>query len=431
MKNHPSKPRRPVLAALAGLAVLAFAALAAAKPGEPYEKLRVLTKVFQVVSDAYVEPIAFDELVNNAIRGILEHLDPHSSYITKEEFSAFQESTSGAFGGLGMEVTMRDGQLTVIAPIEDSPAAEAGILSDDVIVSVDGKPTRDLRLDEAVKLLKGVPGTKVIVDVLRTGWEAPRPFTLVREVIHTKSVRQKMLTPGYGYLRVSVFQEETSKQLEKAIEDLSKEAKGTLSGAVLDLRQNPGGLLDQAVSVADLFLDSGIIVSTRGRNPAQAAQYAASPNKKKYDFPLAVLIDGGSASASEIVAGALQDLGRAVVVGEPSFGKGSVQTIIKIDDGSALRLTTALYYTPSGRSIQAEGIVPDVRVSGEIVTAQAAAAETRRREADLRDHIEVNRASGAASQAADWWASDPQLARATEFLRTYVRWERSRVGGGK
>ncbi len=416
-QNTPK--RRPwrilvVLAALGSLPLLA----AARSSDEPYGKLRILSQAFKIISDNYVEPIPFDEIVNNAIRGMLEHLDPHSSYITKEEFASFQESTSGRFGGLGLEVTIRDGLLTVISPTEDSPAARAGIEPGDVIATIGGKPTRDLRLDESVVLLRGAPGTTIVLGVVRAAWEKPRDFTLTREIIQSKSVRSRALGPAYGYLRVAVFQEQTGKELEKALDALAKEAGKPLQGVVLDLRQNPGGLLDEAVAVADVFLESGIIVTTRGRKETPIDQRAATPNKVKRDFPLVVLINGGSASASEIVAGALQDQRRAVLVGEPSFGKGSVQTVVRLEDNSALRLTTALYYTPSDRSIQAKGIEPDVLVHPgvEEMGDDSADGDGRLREKDLRNHIENRQGGSGEAQKGKWWAGDAQLARAVELL---------------
>lgn len=409
-----------------------FIVLAAATFGwasDSYEKLRVLAKVFQVVSENYVEPVTFDELVNNALRGVLEHLDPHSSYITKEEFNSFQETTTGRFGGLGMEVTVRDGILTVVAPIEDTPASRAGLQTNDRIVTIDGQSTADLRLDEAVGLLKGEPGSKVVIGVIREGWDQPREFTLTREIIKTKSVRHKMLDPGYGYIRLSVFQEDSGGEVDNAIDKLAEENGASLLGLVLDLRQNPGGLLNEAVAVADIFLESGIIVSTQGRDPSKKDQRAATPNKKKRDFPLILLIDGGSASASEILAGALQDHGRAVLLGRPSFGKGSVQTIIKLDDGSGLRLTTALYYTPSGRLIQAKGIEPDFLVSQVTTPDEPAFTGLRRREKDLRDHIPNGKESAtkkSTEETAPWWQGDPQLARAVELIEGYSLFDRMR-----
>ncbi|MCB0219734.1 MAG: S41 family peptidase [Chrysiogenetes bacterium] len=426
MKSNQNSPRRRwfLVAGLLGLALFART-VAAAADDETYERLRILSKAFKVVRDGYVEPVPFDELVDNAIRGMLEHLDPHSSYITSEEFQAFSESTSGKFGGLGMEVTQRGGVLMIVTPIEDTPASRAGLEPGDLIVTIEDTSTDQLRLDEAVELLKGDPGTDVTIEVLREGWDDPKEFTLTREVIRVKSVRSKMLDPGYGYVRISVFQEDTTSQLEKALDKLSEENKGPLSGVVMDLRQNPGGLLDQAVSVSDTFLNSGIVVSTKGRDASQRQQFAATPNKTPREYPLVVLVDGGSASASEIVAGALQDHGRAVLVGEPTFGKGSVQTIIKLDDGSALRLTTAFYYTPNGRLIQARGIEPDFLV-GKAESALMKESR-RRREADLRGHLQNGQSGeqdkGEAEQA--WWLADIQLTRALQLVESYAIFDKA------
>lgn len=421
----PSRRRWFLTSALVAIA-LTVGSIGAFAADEAYERLRILSRAFKIVRDSYVEPIPFDDLVNNAIRGMLEHLDPHSSYITADEFQAFQESTRGKFGGLGMEVTQRNGLIIIVTPIENTPASRAGLEPGDAIITIEGNATDQLRLDEAVELLKGEPGTEVSFEVVREGWDDPREFTLTREIIRVTSVRAKMMDPGYGYVRISVFQEDTTAQLEKSLDELAEENETPLAGVVLDLRQNPGGLLDQAVSVSDAFLNSGIVVSTKGRDPSQRQQFAATPNKTPREYPLVVLVDGGSASASEIVAGALQDHGRAVVVGEPTFGKGSVQSILTLEDGSALRLTTAFYYTPNGRLIQALGIEPDFLVSK--TESPLAKAARRRREADLRGHLH-NGQSGQASSDEDvderWWIGDVQLTRALQLVESYAIFDKA------
>lgn len=430
MQKSPN--RSPLFRRLpAGLALaLGFttAVLVGAAGDEPYARLRVMTRAFQLVSDHYVEPIGFDRIIDNALDGVLVNLDPHSSYITREEFQAFQESTRGVFGGVGMEVTIRDGILTVISPIEGTPASRAGLQAGDRIMRIENTDTFQMTLEQAVDALKGEPGTKVTLEVMREGWEETRSFTLEREIIRTPSVEHRRVSTGMGYARIAVFQEHTAEELDNAIDEMAAKAGGELKGMILDLRRNPGGLLNQAIEVSDIFLESGIVVTTRGRGEEAKGQYNATPNRKTRDFPLVVMIDAGSASASEIVAGALQDHARAVVVGEPSFGKGSVQTIYRLEDGSALRLTTALYYTPKGRSIQARGIEPDIVVarSGPL---QTPGVDPRTREADLPGHLENGGGPDALKSDREefsWWKGDAQIERAVTLLEGHLRFEQSR-----
>ena len=290
----------------------------------------------------------------------MKTLDPHSSFMTKDEYQELMMETKGSFTGVGIEITIRDNMLTVVAPIEGSPAHKAGIKAGDKIIKIDDKPTKDMTLMDAVKNIRGPKGTKVKLTILREGESKPLEFVIVRDVIPLISVRKCMLTNNIGYIRISSFQSNTTKELIKALNQMEK--GGKLKGLILDLRNDPGGLLNQAVKVADLFLDSGVIVTTKGRKRSQNIKAIAHKNKKRRDYPIVVLVNGGTASAAEIVAGALQDNKRALIVGTRTFGKGSVQTVIPLSDGSALRLTTAKYYTPSGRCIQVTGIEPDIEL---------------------------------------------------------------------
>lgn len=326
-----------------------------------YEQLQKFSKVMEMVRRSYVEKVSDEKLIDGALSGMLSSLDPHSMYLDKDMYKQMEVDTTGKFGGLGIEITSGEGAIRIIAPIEDTPADRAGIKAGDMILKINDLITRDMTLPEAVKLMRGKPGTSVELTVVRRGVNKPLVFRLVRDVIKVKSVKSDFLAPGYAYLRITQFQEQTADLLKSDIDDLKKRAGGKLYGAVLDLRNNPGGLLDQAVAVSDLFLNKGKIVSTKSRT-GRNLSFSATPGDELDGVPLAVLINNGSASASEIVAGALQDDHRAVLVGERSFGKGSVQSVVPLPDGSAIKLTTALYYTPSGRSIQATGIVPDVPV---------------------------------------------------------------------
>jgi carboxyl-terminal processing protease len=292
----------------------------------------------------------------------MKTLDPYSAYLSPERYRELEIGTSGEFGGVGMEVTVENGVLTVITPIEDTPAAKAGIKPGDEIIAIDGKPTQGMIADEAVKILRGPKGSPVKVTLKSKDSEAPREITMIRDVIHVKSVESKLLDNGIGYVKLSQFQDKTSDELKKAIENLDSKNKGGIKGLILDLRNNPGGLLSQAVEVADQFVDQGLIVSVRGRAEDQSTEYYATKKESSRNYPLVVLVNKGSASASEVVAEALQDDKRAVILGTKTFGKGSVQTIIRLEDGSGLKLTTAKFYAPSGRSISQIGVTPDVVV---------------------------------------------------------------------
>jgi carboxyl-terminal processing protease len=333
-----------------------------ALPAETYEDLETFASVLAIVQKNYVEPVSTKRLIDGAITGMLSSLDPHSAYLTPDLYRDLQVETRGSFGGLGIEITIRNGMLTVVSPIEDTPAYHAGIKSGDQIVKIDDDFTKDMTLTDAVKRMRGPKGSKVNLTLHREG--VPDLFTVavVRDVIKIKSVKSKGLQGGFGYVRVSTFQENTSDDVQKALDQFTKEDHGKIKGLVLDLRDDPGGLLNQAVKVADEFLNGGMIVYTEGRLDSQRQKYFAHRKGEFGDYPMVVLVNGGSASASEIVAGALQDHRRAMIVGTQTFGKGSVQTILPLDDKSALRLTTARYFTPNGRSIQAVGITPDVEV---------------------------------------------------------------------
>lgn len=327
-----------------------------------YHELQVFANVLAIVQKNYVEPVSTKRLINGAISGMLSSLDPHSAYLTPQLYRDLEVETRGSFGGLGIEITIRNGLLTIVAPIEDTPAYRAGLKAGDQIIKINNDFTKDMTLTQAVKLMRGPKGTKIELTIHRAG--VPELFTvgIVRDVIKIKSVKAKTLPGGYDYVRITTFQETTDNSLEKALDRFRKEDHGKIKGLVLDLRDDPGGLLNQAVKVSNEFLDGGLIVYTQGRNESQQQKYFAQHKAKFVDYPMVVLVNGGTASASEIVAGALQDQRRAVIVGTQTFGKGSVQTILPLDNHSALRLTTARYYTPNGRSIQAVGITPDVEV---------------------------------------------------------------------
>ena len=365
-----------------------------AKPGAddpaalPLEELRVFAEVFGRIKNDYVESVDDKNLLRYAIRGMLGGLDPHSAYLSEDEFNDLRVGTSGEFGGLGIEVGMEDGFVKVIAPIDDTPAQRAGILAGDVIVRLDNKPVKGLSLDAAVKQMRGKPGSELILTVVREGVEKPLEIKVIRAVIKVASVKQRILEPGFGYIRVSHFQARTPEDMLRSLSKLKKANGGRLNGLVLDLRNNPGGVLNAAVAISDAFLTEGTIVYTEGRVNDSQLKFKAAPDDLLEGAPLVVLVNGGSASASEIVAGALQDHNRAVVMGRQTFGKGSVQTIIPINDNSAIKLTTARYYTPNGRSIQAEGIVPDIILEDVTVASKESGGSDAVKEADLAGHLQ-------------------------------------------
>ena len=422
-----------------------------------YDDLSLFTSVLTLVRGNYVEPIDDSDLIRGAVRGMLEELDPHSSFLDVEAYEEMQVDTKGEFHGLGIEITkQRDGFIEVISPIEGTPADRAGIMARDLIVKIcptevpedwedDCRSTKSMTLFEAVSLMRGKRGTEITIDIFRQGFDEPEPFTVVRDVVKVVSVSGELLEPGYGYVRVRAFQESSVEELESALAEIHAEAGEPLEGLVLDLRDNPGGLLDQAVRIADLWLSDGLIVYTKGRRENQRQDFLAHGQETEPDYPIAVLVNGGSASASEIVAGALQDQRRALIVGQDTFGKGSVQTVFPLEGDHGLRLTTALYYTPSGRSIQEVGISPDIVVAR---VAEFAGAHPRRRtrEADLEGHFtqgdadpkaltdevadEVTDAADEAgdegSEASDDEATDHQLDRAIEVLKSWTYFDNLR-----
>ncbi|MFQ6021356.1 MAG: S41 family peptidase [Acidiferrobacterales bacterium] len=357
----------------------------AAKAGAgalPLDELRTFTEVFSKIKSDYVEDVADKKLLEDAIDGMLAGLDPHSTYLDPQGYKEVRIGTEGQFGGLGIEVTMENGFVKVVSPIEDTPAARAGLKPGDLIVRLDDKAVKGLTLTEAVKLMRGKPGSDITLTVVREGETKPLKFTITRAVIKIRSVKSRMLEPGYGYLRITQFQANTGRNLKTAVRKLEEENKGKLRGVVLDLRNNPGGVLNAAVAVSDAFLDDGVIVYTEGRVADSKLKFSATPSEALEDAPMVVLVNGGSASASEIVAGALQDHKRAIVMGTKTFGKGSVQTIMPMSNGAALKLTTARYYTPSGRSIQATGIDPDI-ITEEATLTKSETDKDRLKEADL------------------------------------------------
>ena len=393
-----------------------------------YEQLQIFSDVLDIVQENYVEEADSKELVEGAITGMLRTLDPHSSYLNPDAYKELQVETKGSFGGIGIEITIRDGFLTVVSPLEGTPADELGIEAGDQILQVDGEPTKEMTLMEAVTKMRGPKGTKVVLTIMREGFVKPKDFVITRATIAIKSVRAKTLETGYGYIRLSQFQSTTAKDLRQALTKLEKENQ-PMKGLILDMRNNPGGLLDQAVKVSDEFLDEGLIVYTGGRLKSQDMRFEAHTNTRPHRYPIVVLVNEGSASAAEIVAGALQAHKRAVVVGMKTFGKGSVQTVMPLRNGAALRLTTSLYYTPNGRSIQAKGIEPDIVVQRELLRKQDDESGRLRviREEDLKNHMDgegeteskTEPDTGRDSESKQQLENDNQLARALDVLKSW------------
>ena len=413
-----------LLAATAALTLSATPLQAATEEAQgklPLDELRTFADVYNQIRIGYVEEIDDSTLLEYAIQGMLMGLDPHSVYMNKDDFSALQEGTSGEFSGLGLEVGIQDGYITIISPIDGSPAAAANLQSGDVILKLDNAPVQGMTLNEAIELMRGPKGSEIELTIGRAGESQPFSVTLVRDTIKVASVRGRWLEPGYGYIRIAQFQLDTGEDVEKALDKLLKEGK--LKGLILDLRNNPGGVLSASVNVAGLFLNGGPVVYTEGRLPNSDMHFNAQPGDITDGAPIVVLINAGSASASEIVAGALQDRGRAVVMGSTSFGKGSVQTILPLSESRAIKLTTARYFTPNGRSIQAEGIVPDILVERAQVTAYDNAGQIT--EADLSGHLGNSSAESDAKKtrassariAAELLASDNQLYEALALLK--------------
>ncbi len=385
----------------------------------PLEDLRTFTEIFAKIKNDYVEPIEDKALLENAIRGMLAGLDPHSAYLVPEDYKELQAGTSGEFGGLGIEVGMEDGFVKVISPIDDTPADRAGVEAGDLVIRLDDTPVKGMALSDAVKIMRGKPGTDIVLTIVRDGEDAPLKITITRDVIRVTSVKSDMLDPGYGYVRISQFQSRTGDNLQEALAKLENTAGGPLKGLILDLRNNPGGVLSAAVSVSDAFLKDGIIVYTEGRLDDAKLKFNAKPTDILDGAPMVVLVNGGSASASEIVAGALQDHQRAIIMGQKTFGKGSVQTILPMDNGSALKLTTAKYYTPSGVSIQAKGISPDIELENLTLADADKPATARIKEADLARHLEGEGDKKGSGQDAE----KDKKARAPLARRDYAVYE--------
>ncbi|HYR72645.1 MAG TPA: S41 family peptidase [Candidatus Acidoferrum sp.] len=380
-----------------------------------YENLRLFTEVLSIVQSQYVDEVAPKDIIYNAIKGTLRGLDPHSSFLDPEMYREMQVETSGSFGGLGIEITLRDDVLTVVAPIEGTPAYRAGIQPGDRILKIEGLSTKDMQLSDAVKRMRGKPGSKITISIVREGWAEPKDFFITREQIRVQSVRANQLEPGIEYIRLRQFQEQTANDLEVSLDKYVKEGK--IQGLVLDLRNNPGGLLTSAVEVTEKFLESGkLVVYTEGRVRNQNMRFSSNAKRVFSDFPIVVLVNQGSASASEIVAGALQDWGRAVVIGTQSFGKGSVQTIIPLSDGSGLRLTTAKYFTPKGRSIHGKGITPDIIVEAPKPAPVAAGSDAP---------VPTPPASETPQEQLK---RDPQLQRALDLLKAMKILDKGRPG---
>jgi len=386
----------------------------------PFEDLQAFTEVFSRVKSDYVETVDDKKLIEDAIRGMLSGLDPHSSFLNTSEFSDLKIGTTGQFGGLGIEVGMENGFVKVISPIDDTPAARAGVQASDLIIKLDKQSVKGMSLNDAVKIMRGKPNTDIDLTIVREGEPNPLVIKITREIIRVKSVKNRMLEPGYGYVRITNFQSRTTTDLLKAISDLQKQEQ--LKGLVLDLRNNPGGVLNGAVGVSDAFIDDGLIVYTEGRIDDSSHRYLATPGDSLNGAPLVVLLNGGSASASEIVAGAIQDHNRGIILGTKSFGKGSVQTIQELRNGSAVKLTTARYFTPNGRSIQAKGIEPDIILTTLKLSANDEKARESFSESDLQGRLSNPNGDSKTGEedkpeSADLAQTDFQLFEALNLLK--------------
>ena len=383
--------------------------------GLPLDDLRTFTEIYAKIKNDYVEPVDDKTLIQNAIRGMLAGLDPHSAYLVPEDYQDLQAGTSGEFGGLGIEVGMEDGFVKVIAPIDDTPAQRAGVKAGDLVVRLDDTPVKGMTLGDAVKLMRGKPGTDITLTIVREGEDAPLKIVVTRDIIKVTSVKTRDIDDGFAYVRVTQFQSRTGENLRDVVNGIKQKNGGSVKGLVLDLRNNPGGVLSAAVSVSDAFLTSGLIVYTEGRLDDAKLSFSAKPTDIIDGAPIVVLVNGGSASASEIVAGALQDHRRAIIMGQKTFGKGSVQTILPMENGSALKLTTARYFTPNGTSIQAQGIIPDIPIDQIRVAAVEEAKISRVKEADLAGHLtgnaELNGAKSEGEIAAKRAEARKSLAR--------------------
>ncbi len=388
-----------------------------------YKNLKTLNEVLDIVQKNYVEEIESKKLIEGAINGMMKSLDPHSTYMTADMYKELEVETRGSFGGIGIEITIKKDVLTVVAPIEDTPAFNAGIKAGDQIIQIDGKSTKDITIMEAVKKLRGPKDSRVTITIMRENLTKPKEFVITRDIIKIKSIKSKIFDDRIGYIRVSSFQERTVDDLKKEIKDINAKV-GVITGLILDFRNNPGGLLNQAIGVTDIFLKSGIIVSTKGRTKSMESQSVAKDDGDEPTCPIVVLVNEGTASASEIVAGALQDNGRALVIGTQTFGKGSVQTVIPLEEGSALKLTTAKYYTPNGRSIQAEGIKPDIIVKHIRPPEDRESTDDFIRERDLKGHIKSKKEQEANTadslkREQDILIQDNQLKSAIDIIKSW------------
>lgn len=392
-----------------------------------YKNLKTFSEILDMVEKNYVEAVDSDKLMQGAINGLMKSLDPHSGFMTADMYKELEVETRGSFGGIGIEITILKDVLTVVSPIEDTPAYNAGVKAGDQIIRIDGKSTKDITIMEAVKKLRGPKDTKVTITIFREGLAKPKDIELTRNIIPIRSIKSKVYDGHIGYIRISAFQERTADDVRKALQNIEQKA-GPLKGIVIDMRNNPGGLLNQSVEVSDLFLKSGVIVSTRGRSKNMETKSTAKDDGNEPTCPIVVIVNEGTASAAEIVSGALQDNGRAVILGTQTFGKGSVQTVIPLEDGAAVKLTTAKYYTPKGRSIQAEGITPDIEVSLVKPAEEKETAENHLlRERDLKGHIKSPKENdakpaepkGEAKKEPDDLAKDNQLKNAVDILRSW------------
>jgi carboxyl-terminal processing protease len=451
MRRHRTRLLLTFLAGVVSAAiVLSFSQTVTSVAATRYEDLSLFTSVLNLVRRNYVEPVEERDLVRGAVRGMLQELDPHSSFLDIDAYKEMQVDTRGEFHGLGIEITKRkDGYIEVVSPIEGTPAARAGIKARDQIVAIcpteppeewgeDCHSSKNMTLFEAVNLMRGRKGSEITIDIYREGFEKPQPITITRDVVKIVSVSGHMLEPGYAYVRVRAFQERTIDDLMDVLEALHAENGEAFDGLVLDLRDNPGGLLDQAVKISNQWLSEGLVVYTKGRVDSQRQEFRAHAEGTEPGYPIVVIVNEGTASASEIVAGALQDQRRALVIGKKTFGKGSVQTVYPLEGGSGLRLTTALYYTPAGRSIQEVGITPDIVVSQRVASANEAEVRERIREQDLEGHFRHEDAdpdelspedAPPELEASASEEDDVQLARAVEVLKSWTYFEHLRQGG--
>lgn len=408
--------------------MLCFWGLCAASPAvaldrQTYKNLKIFNEILDMVQKNYVEPVEQKTLIQGAINGMMKSLDPHSSYMTADMYRELEVETRGSFGGIGIEITLLKDVLTVVSPIEDTPAFQAGIKAGDQILKIDGKSTKDITIMEAVSKLRGPKDTKVTLTIMREGLVKPKDIIITRNIIKIKSIKARMYEDRIGYIRIASFQEKTMADLKKALKDLDGPTH-SLKGLILDMRNNPGGLLNQAVDISDAFLKSGVIVSTRGKAKKLENKFSAKDDGNEPVCPIVILVNEGTASAAEIVSGALQDNRRAIIVGTQTFGKGSVQTVIPLEDGSALKLTTAKYYTPNGRSIQAEGIVPDIIIKFHRPAEEKESPEDRMRERDLKGHIKSSKENGQkpeepAKKEMEDLAMDNQLKGAIDILKSW------------